>query len=83
MLIDFTERGRKGGEKERNIKVREKHRSVVSCRHPDLVSNLQPRYVLLRRIKLMTFGVWGDAPTNSVTLARAMHSFLNITPSCY
>ena len=49
MLIDFGERGREGGEKERNTDVREKHQSVASHMHhqthkpgmcPDQESNL-------------------------------------------
>ena len=50
MLIDFRERGR-GGERERerdgerNIDMREKHRSVASRMCPDRGSNLQPRFV--------------------------------------
>ena len=32
-------------EKKRDSYVREKHRSVVSCTHPEWGSNLQPKYV--------------------------------------
>ena len=38
MIIDFRERGREE-ERERNMDVREKHRSVASPTHPNWVPN--------------------------------------------
>ena len=53
----------KKGEEERNINVREKHRLVASCMHPDWESNLQH------------FGAWCDTPTNQATWPGLIWSF--------
>ena len=49
MLIDFRERGREERERERNIDVREKQQSVVSCIgwvvYPNQEMNPQSRHV--------------------------------------
>ena len=45
MLIGSSERGRREGERERNIKLREKHPSVASPTCPDGGPNLQFRHM--------------------------------------
>ena len=59
----FLERG-DGREKEREryINVREKHRLVISCTHPDQGPNPQPRHVPWLGFKLVTFHVAGWHP---------------------
>ena len=46
MLIDFRERGEEEGrQRERNVDVREKHQSVVSCAFPNWGLDVQHRNV--------------------------------------
>ena len=72
MFIDFRETGK---EKQRNIKVREKHQSVASRMCPDQELNLQPRYVCWPEIEPTTFWcVWWCSNQLS-QLARAHHVY--------
>ena len=45
MLIDFRDGGGRERERERNIDVGEKHRSVACHMHSDQGPNMQPRHV--------------------------------------
>ena len=45
MLTDFSEKGGREREGERNIDMKEKHLLVASCMCPDQGPTLQPRHV--------------------------------------
>ena len=45
MLTDFREGEGRERERDRNIDVREKHRLVASCTHPNQGLNSRPRHV--------------------------------------
>ena len=62
MFIDLTERG-KERDRERNIDVKEIHRSVASHVCHNWGSNPQPIMYPARESNLKLFGAWDNAPT--------------------
>ena len=77
-FISLREGGReRGSEREKNIDMKEKHRSVASCAPPHWESymprtgpNPQPRSVPCPGREPATFQLRDDAPTNRATPAR-------------
>ena len=55
LFIYFLREGREGKERERNVDIWEKHRSVASCTCPNQGPGPQPRYVPWSGIELVTF----------------------------
>ena len=67
-LLNFKERGREK-DRERNIDVREKHKSYPSSANPGQGLNLQFTHVPYSGFKFSNFDAYGDAPINLVTQA--------------